>query len=201
MATIRKDAPALIDEYIAAMPDFLKEICVQLRQIIHKADPEILEDWKWGPNFNKNGMICGFWPTRKYIKFTFYRGAELEKNFPVFNHCTDNENNRSIKYTHRSEINEKEIIRCIRAAVKLNASGPRKVARDKTITLPGDLKKQLSLNPAAQKHFNSFTYYKQKEYVEWIGSAKREETRARRLAITLQKLEKGIGFNDKYRDS
>ncbi|MBA3683150.1 MAG: DUF1801 domain-containing protein, partial [Bacteroidetes bacterium] len=54
------DASLKITEYIDTLPDWSQKICKKLRTIILKADPKLIEDWNWGPNYYLEGMVCGF---------------------------------------------------------------------------------------------------------------------------------------------
>ncbi len=84
MTRLNPDSKKLIDEYIDELPDFSKEICMRLRELTHSADPEIVEDWKWGPSFNKQGMVCGFSAFREHVSFTFFEGAAMKDPKKLF---------------------------------------------------------------------------------------------------------------------
>ena len=107
MATkVHPNAKQEIDAYIEEMQPFAKAICKKLRSIILKADPSIQEDWKWGPHYSSNGMVCGYGGFQKHVKLTFFNGAGMKDPKKLFNHCVDNEFSRSIKYTDIKEIDE-----------------------------------------------------------------------------------------------
>ncbi|MBK6985931.1 MAG: DUF1801 domain-containing protein [Bacteroidetes bacterium] len=67
------DAAALIDKGISELEPFAQVICKRLRKIILSADPELIEDWKWGPNYYLNGMVCGYWGFKKHVSFVFFK--------------------------------------------------------------------------------------------------------------------------------
>ena len=75
---IHPNATQEIDRYIAKAPEFARPICARIRALIHKADPDIVEDWKWGPNFNKHGMICGFGAFKEHVSLGFFKGELLK---------------------------------------------------------------------------------------------------------------------------
>ena len=77
-AKIQNNASTEVLNYIESLPEFAKTICHRLREIILKTDPGIIEDWKWGPNYNLNGMLCGFGGFQKHVKFTFYNGSAMK---------------------------------------------------------------------------------------------------------------------------
>lgn len=199
MATIREDAPQKIDAYISKLPDFSREICKRLRELIHRADEQIVEDWKWGPNFNKDGMICGFGAFKEHVTLAFFRGAVMSDQHKLFNHGFDNVGSRSIKFTSADEIDEEKLMDYIREAVALNEKGIEPEPPKKELEIPEILTETLEKHPDARKTFQDFSYYHKKEYVEWITDAKREETRKRRLDKMVGMLKEGKGLNDKYR--
>ncbi|HYF48355.1 MAG TPA: YdeI/OmpD-associated family protein [Planctomycetota bacterium] len=197
---INPNARKLIDKLIAGSPAFAQPIMKKLRAIIHKADRGIVEDWKWGANFNKNGMVCGLGAFKAHVTLTFFKGNLLKDSKKLLAPCSDgNARNRSMKFTSVDQIPEKALIDLVRQAVKLNESGVKMTARRAPIPAPPDFKKALSANKKAQGFFSSLTPSRQREYLEWITTAKRPETRAERISKTLVMCAKRQGLNDKYR--
>ena len=97
---------------------------------------------------------------------------------------------------------DKILIKYIRAAATLNASGqkaPYKTTPRKPLTVPAYFKRALAKNAKAKATFENFSPSCQREYVEWITEAKREETRERRIATTLEWLAEGKQRNWKYK--
>ena len=150
MPAFHKNATAEVDKYIDKMPAFSKEICIRLREIILKAVSGIKEDWKWGPNYNFEGMVCGFGAFQKHVKFTFFNGSDMKDSNGLFNHCVDNEFCRSIKYVSADEIDEKMLTAYIKEAAAINKKGFKKVVKDKTVIVPDDLQQKLNKNPSRQ---------------------------------------------------
>jgi hypothetical protein len=95
MSVTHPNAKREILDYIGAMPEFSRAICKKLRTLILKADKHIIEDWKWGPNYYYSGMLCGYGAFKNHVKFTFYNGSAMKDPKNLFNHCVDNEFNRS----------------------------------------------------------------------------------------------------------
>ena len=191
------EATSEILKYIEQMPDFAQKICKKLRSIILKADPEIREDWKWGPNYNCNGMICGYGGFTHHVKLTFFNGSEMKDPKHIFNHCVDNEFSRSIKYTDVSQIDEKTLISYLKESIEINKNGFKRVVKDKTVKVPEYLEKQIRKNKAAFTFFDNLSYGYKKDYVQWITTAKREETRNERIEKLIAKCAKGKKMNDK----
>lgn len=181
------EAEKLIDNYIAKAQPFAREICGKLRRIIMSSDKSIVEDWKWGPNYSKNGMICGFGAFKNWVTLTFFQGSLMNDYKKVFNYGDSNAHNRSIKFKNVSEIEEKVITEYVLEAIRINESGKAlkmNTAKDKMISIPADLKMSLKKNNLIEK-FDSLSYTQKKEYVIWINDAKKEETREKRVEKTI----------------
>lgn len=192
------NAKQLIDEGIASAEPFAKAICKKLRAIILKAEPGIIEDWKWGPNYYKDGMVCGFWYFKKHCSIVFYQGALLKDKKKVLQMNEGNLHNRHIKYTDVNQIDEKLLIEYITEAVINNEKGLKITeAKDKTVIIPADFKKLLLKNKAL-KNFDAMSYSKRKDYVMWIEGAKQDATRTKRIDLAIAKIKENIGMNDHY---
>jgi uncharacterized protein YdeI (YjbR/CyaY-like superfamily) len=198
-STLNKDATKLIDEAFEKMEPNIKAMCDKLRELIHQADPDIAEDWKWGPNFNHNGMVCGVWGFKKHASIHFYKGTIMADKAKLFNFGEGNEKVLSIKFTNISQINDTLIIDYVKEAVELNILGIKPKPLPKVVDVPHDLQTLLDKNPKAKQVFENFAYSHKKEYVEWVTAAKRDETRQARLQKTIEMLAKGKGRNDKYK--
>lgn len=200
MATkIHPNAKQEIDAYIDEMQPFAKAICKKLRSIILKADDSIQEDWKWGPHYSSNGMVCGYGGFQKHVKFTFFNGAGMKDPKKLFNHCVDNEFSRSIKYTDIKEIDEKTIAEYVKDSVAVNEKGFKRETKNKTIEVPADLQQALDKNKTAAAFFKDLSYVYKKDFVEWVTSAKREETRKDRISKVVEKCKDKRRMNDQYK--
>lgn len=202
MSKINPKAADHITAYINEQPEFARLICGRLREIIRDASPELKEDWKWGPNYNAGGMVCGFGAFKKHVKLTFFRGTDMSDKHGLFNHCVDNLALRSIKYTDvkQVEADSAKLTEYLREAIAVNRSGTAPVRKDPNpITVPEVLEKLLAANPVAKEHFTAMSPYKQKEFIEQVETAKRPETLEKRLEKIESLLTEGLGWNDKYR--
>jgi hypothetical protein len=179
------NAAAEVSAYINALPSFSKAICEKLRAIILAADPAITEEWKWGPHYQYNGMVCGYGAFQKHVKLTFFNGAAMKDTLKRFNHCVDNQFSRSIKYTDISEIDEEQVTDYVRESVEVNKKGFKREIKSKTVEVPDDFKAMLGQNKKARSFFEALSYGYKKEYVDWIISAKRAETRKERMQKTI----------------
>lgn len=196
MPVIHPKAAEEINQYISGLPPFSKAICKKLRQIILNADPDIQEDWKWGPHYSCQGMVCGYGAFTHHVKFTFFNGAAMKDALKLFNHCVDNEFSRSIKYTNVSEINEKVITAYIQQSVSINKEGFKREIKNKTVEVPDDLQAALRKNKTALTFFDQLSYGYKKDYVQWVTSAKRTETRTDRIAKLVIRCSEKKKMND-----
>jgi uncharacterized protein YdeI (YjbR/CyaY-like superfamily) len=201
MATKTKhnpDAKNLIDEYISSAEPFAQAICKKLRSLIFKAEPSMIEDWKWGPNYFSNGMVCGFGHFKKHVSLAFFQGALLKDKKKILLKNEGNLHNRHIKFTDVKQIDEKLLIEYITEAVINNEKGLKITeAKDKTVTVPEDFKKALIKNKALN-NFEEMSYSKRKDYVTWINGAKQDATREKRIIQAVDKIKQKQGLNDIY---
>lgn len=201
MATPNIDAKEQVSNYNNKLPEWSRNICNKLRDIILNADPKIAEDWKWGPNYNSNGMVCGYGAFQKHVKLTFFNGAAMNDENMLFNHCTDNEFSRSIKYTDESEIDEIALTSYIKESVNVNQKGFKREVKDKTVEVPSELQEALAGNEKAKAFFDALSYGYKKEFVELVTTAKQEKTRNERIIKVVSYCAEGKKLNDKYKTS
>lgn len=178
-----------IDLAFAKYKGEIGEIVNTIRAIIHKAEPSIEENWKWGPAFEKNGLAMGLWGFKNHVSFVFYRGAQISDKYKLFNNGFDNANNRMIKFTSMKEVNEKKLIAYVKEAVKVNANGNKITKRE--IEIPEELAKWFLKNKKAKIFFDSIAYTFRKEMVHHITKAKQEETKKRRFIQITEQLKAG----------
>jgi hypothetical protein len=127
-ATVSRDkkggsSPAeLIDARIAALGDWRGDALARVRALIHQADTEVVETWKWRgvPVWEHAGIICTGETYKTYVKLTFARGASLDDPSGLFNASLDGNARRAIDIHEGDKINERALKALIRAAVALN---------------------------------------------------------------------------------
>ncbi|MBF6036159.1 DUF1801 domain-containing protein [Pseudomonas sp. P155] len=117
-----ESASVLIDQRIAELGDWRSETLAQIRAIMHKADPEVVEEWKWRgvPTWSHNGIISTGETYKAAVKMTFAKGASLDDPAGLFNASLEGNTRRAIDFHEGDRIDEKALIALIRAAVKLN---------------------------------------------------------------------------------
>jgi len=115
-------ASAFIDEKIKELRDWRGKTLARIREIIHDADPEIVEEWKWmgTPVWSHAGIVCTGETYKKVVKMTFARGAALNDPSGLFNSSLEGNVRRAIDIHEGEEINGAALKKLIRAAVALN---------------------------------------------------------------------------------
>lgn len=193
------DAATLIDKGISELEPFAQVICKRLRKIILSADPELIEDWKWGPNYYLNGMVCGYWGFKKHVSFVFFQGSLLKDKKKILLENPGNVHNRHIKFTDVKQIDDKVILEYLFEAIDNNRKGLKIIeTKDKTIITPDDVVKAFK-KAKVLAYFDSLAFSHRKEYVQWIESAKKEETRTKRIDQAIEKLLDKQMIHDKYK--
>jgi hypothetical protein len=95
----------------------------RLRALVKEADPEVVEEWKWGgPAWSHDGLICTGETYRKVVKLTFAKGATVEDPSGLFNSSLEGNTRRAIDFHEGEKIDEKAFSTLVRAAVTLNKS-------------------------------------------------------------------------------
>ncbi|MES2516214.1 MAG: YdeI/OmpD-associated family protein [Bacteroidota bacterium] len=193
------NAGALIDEGISQLEPFAQKICKKLRKLILSADPELVEDWKWGPNYYLNGMVCGFWGFKKHAVLVFFQGTLLKDKKKLLSSNPGNVHNRHIKYTDVSQIDENSVLEYLFEAIDNSRKGIKIIeVKDKTIIIPDDVKTAFKAAKLLT-YFDSLAYSHRKEYIMWITDAKKEETRLKRINQAIEKLASKEMMHDKYK--
>jgi uncharacterized protein YdeI (YjbR/CyaY-like superfamily) len=190
-----------VDAYIARARDFAKPILTHLRGLVHAACPEVEETIKWShPTFMYRGMLGGMAAFQAHCAFGLWKGrlifGSTQKENEAMGHFG--------RLTTLADLPKDEIlIGYLRKAMALNEAGvklpkPAKPAVRKDLVVPEFFQAALRKNKKAAAAFEKFSYSHRKEYVEWVSEAKRDETREKRLATTLQWLAEGRPRHWKY---
>ena len=117
-----ESASRLIDERIEQLGDWRGKMLAKVRKIIHAADPEIVEEWKWmgTPVFSHAGIVCTGETYKSVVKLTFAKGAALKDPAGLFNSSLEGNVRRAIDIHEGEKVNEAALKDLIRAAVELN---------------------------------------------------------------------------------
>jgi uncharacterized protein YdeI (YjbR/CyaY-like superfamily) len=194
-----------IDAYIARSADFARPILTHLRELVHEACPEVEETIKWGfPHFvYRSGILCSMASFKEHCAFGFWKGAQ------VVDGGVDGAMGQFGRISSISDLPSNRILTgYIRKAMQLSEAGVKsptrtkpKAAARKAVAVPDDLVRALRKNARARATFEGFSPSNQREYIEWIVEAKREETRQRRLETAIEWLAEGKPRNWKYMKS
>lgn len=138
-AVAAESASAFIDSKIKELGDWRGKTLAKVRQIIHQADPEIVEELKWAkgtspgtPVFSHGGIVCTGETYKNVVKLTFAKGATLKDPSGLFNSSLEGNVRRAIDIHEGEKINEAAFKALIRAAVALNLKGKTKPKPDST---------------------------------------------------------------------
>jgi uncharacterized protein YdeI (YjbR/CyaY-like superfamily) len=200
-----KNTDPRIDSHIAKAAGFAKPILRHLRKLVHEACPEAEETVKWSsPTFVYRGRIlCGMAAFQSHCTFGFWH-QEMEAVLGADGEKADTAMGSFGRITTLDELPpDKTMLRYVKKAAELNESDaparPRPPKRPAApLIVPKDLAAALKKNKAAAASFEKFSPSHRKEYIEWIKEAKRDETRQKRLATTLEWLAEGKSRNWKY---
>ena len=133
-------ASGLIDARIEELGDWRGRMLARLRALIRKADPDVVEEWKWRgvPVWSHDGLICTGETYKSIVKLTFFKGASIKDPSHLFNASLDGNARRAIDFHEGDKVNEKAFADLIRSAVTLNttpgraSAGKRKAAKRTT---------------------------------------------------------------------
>lgn len=191
-----------VDAYIARSADFARPILTYVRALVHEACPEAEETINWGmPTFLHAGAIlCGMAAFKQHASFGFWKHAL------VVGDGSPAEGMGSFgKLASVADLpSKRKLLAYVKKAAQLNEQGvkaprTRKAATPKPLPdMPADFAAALMANPAAKNAFDAFAPSHRREYLEWILDAKRDETRARRIAQAVDWLAEGKPRNWKY---
>jgi hypothetical protein len=123
-----ENASALIDDRIKELGDWRGKMLARVRKIVHEADPEIVEEWKWmgTPTWSHDGIVCTGETYKNVVKMTFAKGAALPDPAGLFNSSLDGNVRRAIDIQEGDKVNAAALKDLIRAAVALNLEGKGK---------------------------------------------------------------------------
>ena len=190
-----------IDAYIAKKAAFARTILTHFRTLVHEADPDVIETLKWGhPTFMHDGIVCGMAAFQEHCAFNFWKGSMIVDRSGT---TAEKAMGQFGRVTRIADLPAKSVLkRYVREGVRLNQEGvkPDRSRRPvrKPLPVPDDLAGALRRHRAARDTFERLSPSQQRDYIEWITEAKREATRATRLATTLEWLAQGKHRNWKY---
>ena len=195
--------PADHESYIAAAPEYARPILERLRGLFHHVCPDIEETIKWRqPHFEHAGLIGSMAAFKKYVSLGFFKGALLDDPLGILEPI--GETGMAVaKFSSREEMpDDAELVPYIQAAIELNRTGVKRPRSTKPTgsqpEIPEFFRRALEGNAAARATFDGFPPSGRREYLDWINEAKREVTRDKRIAQSIEWLSEGKHRNWKY---
>lgn len=195
-----------VDAYIAKSADFAKPILSHLRDLVHKASPELKETIKWGcPFFDHEGPVCQFAAFKQHCAFGFWKAALMNDPYKILNQQPDTAGSLG-RITSIADLPEDDIlIQYIQQAVSLNLQGIKAPSKSKPKTaqkelmIPDYFRELLDHNLSAKEQFEKFSTSQKREYTDWFEDARTEATRVKRLATAIEWITEGKIRNWKYK--
>jgi len=188
-----------VDAYIARSADFAKPILTRIRDVVHTTCPEVEEDLKWRmPAFMYKGLLCGMAAFKEHATFGFWKGSLVVAND---GRGTDAMGQFGCLTKVSDLPPKKELAGYVKKAMELNDQGikvERKTKPRPALPMPPALTVAFRKNKRAAAAFEHFSPSQKREYAEWIGEAKTDDTRTRRLETALEWIEAGKPRNWKY---
>ena len=182
-----------VDAYIAKANDFAKPILKQIRAAVHKGHPAATETIKWGvPAYvDGHGILCVTPAFKRHCAWVFWTGRK-----PATVDAT-----QLRKITSAEDLpSQRELVAAVKEAATRQRAPKKTTARRAAaaVKVPAYFLAALRHNPKARTAFDAFPPSHKREYVDWIESAKTDETRQRRLATALEWIASGKSRNWKY---
>ena len=182
-----------VEAYIAKSSDFAKPILKQIRSAIHKGHPAVSETIKWGvPAYvDERGIFCMTAAFKQHCAWVFWTGRTPTS--------VDAKQFRTI--TSIGDLPpQRELVAIVKQAATSAPTSREKTTKRpaKPVTVPTYFRTALRTNAKARAAFDAFPPSHKREYVDWIASAKTDDTRQRRIATALQWIASGKSRNWKY---
>lgn len=190
-----------VDAYITKSQDWARPILLHIREVLHAACPEVEETLKWSvPHYDYRGqMMCATAAFKEKVTLGFWRGPLI---VGLGTGPDDVMENRGPLTSVKDLPSKKALTGLIKQAMKLTDDGitlerPKKAPKPEA-AVPPELAKALAKNKKARTVFENFPPSHRREYCEWIGGAKAEETKAKRVAQAIEMMAEGKSRNWKY---
>ena len=187
-----------VDAYIAKAQPFAKPILTRFRKAVHAGCPAVQETMKWSfPHFEYKGLLCSMAAFKQHCAFGFWKASLLK---------TPGKTGAMGQFGRVTSIDdmpaEKALVALVKKAAALNDDGVKSGRATRGPTppplTPPYLVAALRKHEKAKETFDAFPPSHRREYIEWLIDAKTDDTRARRLAATIEWLSEGKSRNWKY---
>lgn len=192
-----------VDAYIEKSAPFAQAILEKLRDLFHKACPEMQEVMKWSfPHFEYKGIVGSMAAFKQHCSFGFWKGKLMKDPNKLF---AGDSSMSGMKVSSVKDLpSDKVLLAYIKEAVALNEDGIKapkaKKPPKKALVVPDYFMAALTKNKEALAVFQAFSPSHQREYVEWVTEAKQDATRDKRLAQAIEWMAEGKARNWKYQN-
>lgn len=200
-----KNTDPRVDAYIDKAQAFAQPILQHIRQLVHKAYPNVEETVKWKfPHFVNNGStLCYMASFKEHCTFGFFKAKIMKDPENILVETRGEAMGHFGRITGLEDLpSDKIMMAYIKEAAKLNEDNIKLPAKAKNaveeMAVPEILASALAANKAADKVFKSFPPGKRKDYIVWINEAKTETTREKRTQQAVEWIAEGKGKNWKY---
>jgi len=190
-----------VKEFLNKQDQWRKEL-IHIRELL--LETELLESIKWGmPVYTINGKnVVGIGSFKSYVGLWFFQGSFLSDPYKILVNAQDGKTKgmRQLRFSSTEEI-DNDVIRLYVAEAIQNQKDGKEIKPDKKkpLIIPDALKAKLEQDANLKESFESLTTGKQRDYAEYIESAKRQETKMNRLDKIITMINQVIGLNDKYK--
>ena len=125
-----RPAAELISERIVELADWRGETLGRMRKLIQQADPDVVEEWKWGiPVWSHDGILCTGETYKKVVKLTFAKGASLEDQAGLFNSSLEGKVRRALDIHEGETVDASAFKALVREAIAVNGAGKSKAGK------------------------------------------------------------------------
>jgi uncharacterized protein YdeI (YjbR/CyaY-like superfamily) len=193
-----------VDEYILKAQPFARPILTHVRELVHRACPEVVETIKWSmPSFEYKGPYFHMASFKQHCAFGFWKTKLMQDSNGYLGDCKNQGGEAMGNFGRVTDLSDlppdKVILDFLKQAKKLNDDGVKVPAaptkQASPVKPPAVLVKAFKQNSAAKKTFDAFSPSHKREYVEWINEAKTDETRERRVAQAIEWMAEGKSRN------
>ena len=190
-----------VDAYIKKAAPFAQPILVRLRDVVHRACPDVVEGTKWSsPHFDYKGIFCSMAAFKAHCMFGFWKHALIEARLSGADKQALAQIGRMTSIDDLPD--DRALVRIIRTAATLNDEGikaTRAPAKKKApLKVPTYFMAAVKKNKKALAAFSEFSPSHKREYVEWVTDARTDDTRDRRLATAIAWMAEGKSRHWKY---
>ena len=190
-----------VDAYIKKAAPFAQPILVRLRDVVHRACPDVVEGTKWSsPHFDYKGIFCSMAAFKAHCMFGFWKHTLIDARLSSADKPALAQLGRMTSIDDLPD--DRALIRIIQTAARLNDEGvkvTRAPAKKKApLKVPTYFMAAVKKNKKALAAFSEFSPSHKREYVEWVTEAKTDDTRDRRLSTAVAWMSEGRSRNWKY---